>query len=142
MAREGRAAPAREDAEALAELRPPRFLLIGLLLFGFALLYVGLTDISLAQGEGVKHDRVRRAACRLYRLLEGAFGGLIATLAGVGAIISSAFGGFRMAVGMLVTGVGAFTLRSLISLFFGVPDCGDAWQPGAAAPNGTFATGG
>lgn len=108
---------------------------------GLILLEYGFSEIAFAQqNEGKDHNRVRKAACRLYRLMEGAFGGLIATVAGVGAIVSSAFGGYRMAVGLLVTGLGAFTLRSLLSLFFGSPDCSDAWKQ--APPSGRFATGG
>jgi hypothetical protein len=40
-------------------------------------------------------------------------------VAGLGAIISAAFGAYRAAVGMLVVAVGAFILRALVSLFFG-----------------------
>ena len=40
-------------------------------------------------------------------------------VAGLIAIIAAAMGAYRAAVGMLVVAVGAFILRSLVSLFFG-----------------------
>lgn len=54
----------------------------------------------------------------LFIFLEGSFGALIMVAAGIGAIISSAFGQYRAALGLLVVAVGAFLLRALVGTFF------------------------
>lgn len=63
---------------------------------------------------------IKYAVGNILRLLEGSFGALIMVVAGVMAIISAAMGSYKQAMAMLVVAVGAFVLRSLISLFFGV----------------------
>ena len=40
-------------------------------------------------------------------------------IAGLGAIVAAALGAYKGALSMVVVAVGAFILRSLISLFFG-----------------------
>lgn len=73
----------------------------------------------------VKSDRrvndkvLRWGVCRLYRSVEGGMGGLFATIAGVLAVIFSVVGAFKAAWGFLLVAVGAFILRSLVSLFYG-----------------------
>ncbi len=70
-------------------------------------------------------ELIRCAVSGLFGFIEGAFGALIMVIAGILAIISAAMGGYRTAVSLLVVAVGAFILRSLVSLFFGVdfPEC-------------------
>jgi hypothetical protein len=68
-------------------------------------------------------SQIRLAVCQLFKLIEGAFGGLVMTVAGIGAIVASAFGGYKAAISLLVTGISAFVLRSFVSLFFGQPCC-------------------
>ncbi len=94
---------------------------------GFALLSLGLTELSLAQGRPPRLDvqggydatAIRGSVEVLFQLIEGSFGALIMVVSGIGAIIAAAFGAYRAAVGMLVVAVGAFILRALVSLFFG-----------------------
>ena len=78
--------------------------------------------------------------CQLYRLMEGSFGGLIATVAGIGAVISSAFGAYRAFISFLVVSIATFILRALVSLWFGMPECenggGEGGGDGPAAPAG------
>ncbi len=62
---------------------------------------------------------IKNSVGMLFRLIEGAFGALVMVVAGIGAIVASAMGAYRAAVGMLVVAVGAFILRALVSLFFG-----------------------
>ena len=107
----------------------PNFLLV---LLGSSLLVLGLSDYntSIAQsfassvdespGLGVAEgdERIFEVSNRLFELIEGNFGSLIMIAAGLGAIISAAFGAYRAAVGMLVVAVGAFILRSLVVIFF------------------------
>lgn len=54
----------------------------------------------------------------IFTYLEGSFGALVMVCAGIGAIVSSAFGQYRAALGLLVVAVGAFVLRSLVGTFF------------------------
>ena len=69
---------------------------------------------------------IEDAVCKLYMLIEGSFGALIMTIAGIGAIASAAFGNYKGSVSMIIVSCGAFTLRSLVSLFFGtIEDCGN-----------------
>lgn len=102
---------------------------------GLSLLSAGLSDMSFASGNGGEDTtlggtedpaapgynpkEIRGAVELLFRLIEGSFGALIMVVAGIGAIVAAAFGAYRAAVGMLVVAVGAFILRSLVSLFFG-----------------------
>lgn len=70
-------------------------------------------------GPGTYNDvRFAEATNRIFGYLEGAFGSLVMVAAGLGTIISSAFGQYRAAMGLLVVAVGAFILRSLVSTFF------------------------
>lgn len=92
-----------------------------MLVFGVGILAVGLNDLSLAQpGLGVEEgdERIEIVTTRLFKLVEGNAGSLIMVLAGLGAIISAAFGAYRAAVGLLVVAVGAFILRALVDIFF------------------------
>lgn len=99
-----------------------------LLLLGIVLLTGGLVEFSAAQGPGpagsfseadFDDTLIKNSVGNLFKLVEGAFGALIMVVAGLGAIVAAAMGAYRAAVGMLVVAVGAFILRSLVSLFFG-----------------------
>ena len=63
--------------------------------------------------------QIRFAVGLIFELLEGAFGALIMVVAGLLAIIAAVMGGYKSALGMLVVAIGAFIMRSLVSLFFG-----------------------
>ena len=104
---------------------------LALFVCGIGLLYGGLErlvqaaaagDGSGSGGSSFNDEDIREAVKRLLKLIEGSFGALIATAAGIGAVVASAFGGFKAAWCLLVCSVGAFILRSLISLFFGYYD--------------------
>ncbi len=99
-----------------------------LMVFGCTLLVGGLTELTIAQGQGptgsfseagFEDDLIRNSVANLFKLIEGAFGALVMVVSGLGAIIAAAMGAYRAAVGMLVVAVGAFILRALTSLFFG-----------------------
>ena len=62
--------------------------------------------------------RLADAVNAILTYVEGTFGAMVMVAAGVGAILSSAFGQYRAALGLLVVAVGAFILRSLIGTFF------------------------
>ena len=97
-----------------------------LLIMGVGLLAGGLTTLSHAGGApnvftvpSFNDGLIRESVALLFALIEGAFGALIMVVAGLGAIVAAAMGAYRAAVGMLVVALGAFILRSLVSLFFG-----------------------
>jgi hypothetical protein len=50
-------------------------------------------------------------------------GSLLAALAGVGAIIASAMGGFKAAWGLVVVSVSSFILKAYIDIWFAAGDC-------------------
>lgn len=106
-----------------------------LLIAGAFLLTFGLVDIASAaistSGGGYTYSNanfdetsINAAVSNLFALIEGSFGALVMVVAGIGAIIAAAMGAYRLAVSMLVVAVGAFILRSLVSLFFGTFDEG------------------
>ena len=81
---------------------------------GICLLYTGAAETAHA-GSGTYG-----MACNgILQLVEGTFGALVTAVAGIGAIVASAVGGFKMAWSLIVVAVGAFVLRSYISLFNG-----------------------
>ncbi len=96
---------------------------VGLFVLGAAILAVGLSDAVVAQGSattlGTYNDtRIGQFTNNVFAYLEGAMGALIMVAAGLGAVISAAFGQYRAALSLLVVAVGAFILRSLVSTFF------------------------
>jgi hypothetical protein len=88
-----------------------------LFLLGMALIYTGGSSLAHA-GSGSYGE----ACDGILLLVEGTFGALITAAAGIGAIVASAVGGFKMAWSLIVVAVGAFILRSYITLFNG--NCG------------------
>lgn len=91
---------------------------------GVALLSLGLAKAGHAQGLGefdsgeVNDERIAFAVEKIFKYLEGSFGVLVMVCAGLGAILSSAFGQYRAALGCLVVAVGAFILRAFVMTFF------------------------
>lgn len=94
-----------------------------LFLFGSVLLVVGLSDMShsapVPLPKRYRPEHVRGAVALLLKFSEGSFGALLMITSGVGAIVSAAFGAYKAATSLLVTAVGSFILRALVSLFFG-----------------------
>ncbi len=97
---------------------------IVLFVAGVALLTAGLATGAIAQDDVGQYnaDRINRAVGIIFTYLEGSFGVLVMVASGLGAILSSAFGQYRAALGCLVVAVGAFILRSIASTFFNVEE--------------------
>ena len=87
-------------------------------LVGVCVLVSGLSAFSHAQTQ-FDDNQIQCALVQLYTLMNGAFGALIMVVAGIGAIIASAFGAYKSGMSMLVVALGSFILQSLVSLFFG-----------------------
>jgi hypothetical protein len=98
---------------------------------GVALILIGSSE--LAQAQGTKAHLYNEACSRFLSLIEGQFGALITVGAGLGAVVASALGGFKSAWTLVVVSVGAFILRSYITLFF--QEC-NAGTGGPAAGSG------
>jgi hypothetical protein len=96
-----------------------------LLLFaiGTGLLVVGLNEASMASNSTFDPTEIKNAVCKLFQLQQGAFGALVMTVAGIGAIVSSSMGAYRAAVSLIVVSCGSFILQALVSLFFGTFQC-------------------
>ena len=90
-----------------------------LYIFGIAILAMGLNDSSYAQRSINYNDqRLIEAINAVLTYLEGSFGALVMVCAGIGAILSAAFGQYKASLGLLVVAIGSFILRSLMSTFF------------------------
>jgi hypothetical protein len=88
-----------------------------LFVLGLGLISLGTYSQAFAQ-PAYNDERLVDAFARVLTYLEGAFGALVMVAAGMGAILSSAFGQYKAALGCLVIAVGTFILRSFISTFF------------------------
>jgi hypothetical protein len=95
---------------------------VQLMLFGLGavLLVSGLTVEASAYSNVATYndDRVAEAADVILTYINGSFGALVMIACGVAAILSSAFGQYRAAMGLMVVAVGSFILRSLVNTWF------------------------
>jgi hypothetical protein len=93
---------------------------VALFVTGVTLLAVGLATGASAQVADIHYNDVRiaKSVNAILTYLEGTFGALVMVAAGLGAILSSAFGQYRAALGCLIVAVGAFILRSVMGTFF------------------------
>jgi hypothetical protein len=97
-----------------------------LFLAGTGLLVFGVADIATAQAGNIPDPsqinyndaRIIESLQAVLAYIEGAFGALVMIAAGLGAIVSAAFGQYSAALGLFVVAVGAFILRSLVVTFF------------------------
>lgn len=88
---------------------------------GAVLLTAGYLNGAAAQaGHHIEYNDMRlgESINAILTYIEGTFGAMVMVAAGIGAILSSAFGQYRAALGLLVVAVGAFILRSLVGTFF------------------------
>lgn len=96
---------------------------LALFAMGVAILGLGLSHEVSAQvssGAAINYndDRITNAVNAIMTYLEGSFGALVMAAAGIGAIMSAAFGQFKASLSLMVVAVGAFILRSLMGTFF------------------------
>ena len=89
-----------------------------LVLAGGFVLVSGFTSLAFAEGDASGMGKYTTACNYLLELIEGPFGALLTAGAGIGAIVASALGGFKMAWTLVVVAVGAFILRGYLTLFF------------------------
>jgi hypothetical protein len=81
-----------------------------------ALIIIFSTSDANAEGfNGKKYGDICR---KMLLLAEGSFGSMLAAAAGIGALVASATGGFKMAWSLVVVSVGCFILRTYQELWF------------------------
>ena len=70
-----------------------------LFIVGIMLITSSLSDIAEAsEAENI----IRKQLCKILALLEGAFGALITVVAGLGAVVTAAMGGYKLAMSCVV----------------------------------------
>jgi hypothetical protein len=97
------------------------FLGLGVLLLSAGVMSDALAQFTYNGGAGqatYNDDRIAESVDVILLYITGSFGALVMVSAGIAAIISSAFGQYRAALGLLVVALGSFILRSLISTWF------------------------
>lgn len=88
------------------------------LLFAVGVVMLAGGSVSLAEAQEFNDFKIVQALTAIFTYIEGTFGALVMVAAGIGAILSSAFGQYRASLSLLVVAVGAFILRSLVHTFF------------------------
>lgn len=63
-------------------------------------------------------DKYGLVCGKIVSLLAGPFGAMLTAAAGVGAIIASALGGFKMAWSLLVVAASCFILKGYVNVFY------------------------
>jgi hypothetical protein len=95
------------------------FLQLSLFLLGITLItFAPIENCHALRTIQYNDQRLVEAVNAILSYLEGSFGALVMVCAGVGAILSAAFGQYRASLGLLVVAIGSFILRSLLSTFF------------------------
>lgn len=93
-----------------------------MLLLVLGILLIADAQTQFAEAAGFDNSKKFKKVCgNAVQLAEGPFGAMMTAIAGIGAIIASAMGGFKMAWACLVVAVGGFILRAYIGVFF--EDC-------------------
>ena len=100
-----------------------------LFIFGSILILAGLEDVAEAATKVVPgYDPVPQgefatSSCKILYLFRGGLGGLLVTVSGIIAIVSSAFGAFKAASAVVATGAAAFILRDLVDVMYDLDHC-------------------
>ncbi len=69
--------------------------------------------------EPFANGELRDAYCDIIDLMEGNFGGMLMTVAGILAFATAAFGNFKHGITALVVGISSFAIAAMTSLYFG-----------------------
>lgn len=77
-----------------------------------------LFSSNSAEAQGFDGKKYGEICKRVLETVEGKFGALLTAAAGLGALVASAAGGFRMAWSLLVVAIGSFTLRTYQEIWF------------------------
>ena len=75
--------------------------------------------IAVTASPAFAFESVRFAISELCGHIQGNFGGLLMITAGLGGLVSAAFGNFRAMQGMLIVGIGCVSVSTIMSFYFG-----------------------
>jgi hypothetical protein len=89
-----------------------------LVISGYLILSLGIFDRANALAAG--DVQFLTGACKVLSLPEGSWGALVASIAGVVAIISAAMGMYRSAINLIIVSVACVLIRPLMGMFFNV----------------------
>ena len=103
-------APTEKQARAL-------LFVAGLGLIALSFSFDAIAQNSMTQTK-YNDSKVANAVNAVLTYLEGSFGALVMAAAGIGSIMSAAFGQYKAALSLMIVAVGAFILRSFMSTFF------------------------
>src|SRR5690606_3755875 len=96
----------------------------------FPALSLAQEDVDVAEFDATA---LEDGVCDMFELIEGDMGVHVAVVAGIGALVATVFGAYRASYSFIVVAIAAFIIRSLVSLWFVVPDCGKD-HPTSPAP--------
>jgi len=95
----------------------------------FCLILLFLESTAFAQETGgwwqgvdtepFANGEIREAYCDIIDLMEGSFGGMLMTIAGILAFATAAFGNLKHAITAVVVGISSFAIHAMTSLYFG-----------------------
>ena len=91
---------------------------LGMLMVACALSNVAVaTDLPGGGGGGSEAgDIIKRQLCNILELLEGPFGALVMVVAGLGAVVAAAMGGYKLAMSCVVIACGTYIAGNLQSV--------------------------
>lgn len=112
---------------------PEKVIRLTLMTTGFILIGFASLETALA------FESAKFAIQEICGHIQGNFGALLMSAAGVGAVISGAMGNFRASYALIIVGVGAFTTSAIMSLFF--PDAAELCEQGPGGSGGAPAAG-
>jgi hypothetical protein len=96
-----------------------------------------LAFIAIFAEAAFAFESVKFAIKEICGHMTGNLGGLLMTVAGIGGLASAAFGNFRASQSLIVTGIGAFAISAILSLYF--PKAADECGDGGGAAGGRVA---
>ena len=94
---------------------------IALILIGFELQAFAQTAATTGNAGGAGSATFASAEFAIKELcshIMGGFGGLLMTASGVGAIVSGALGNYKASYSLLIVGIGAFTIPTVLGFYF------------------------
>ncbi len=102
---------------------------------GTLLVLGAVAVILLLPEESHAFESARFAIGEICGHMEGKLGGLLMTVAGIGGLTAAAFGNMRATQSLIVVGIGAFAISSVLSIYF--PEAAESCGNGGAATGRT-----
>lgn len=85
---------------------------------GALVAFVAIVAPAPVHAAGFGSGMVEFAIKELCKYMIGDLGGLLTAVAGFGAIVAAAFGAYRAFYSAIITAIGAFTISSIMSIYF------------------------